>query len=145
MPSKTVSFQCSNCGKEFHADLDLKKRNKHSVCCSLKCKGEYMTKRAIANIPVKTDSHCISCNQTKPISEFYKDKKCRARAHKLVNNAVKNGDIIKPKYCSVCEKVGRLHSHHWNGYDHPYDIVWLCPSCHHAAHGRGLKSRLKSK
>ena len=29
-------------------------------------------------------------------------------------------------------------------YDKYFDVIWLCPSCHHSAHGRGPKARLNS-
>jgi len=64
------------------------------------------------------------------------------RSHRLLNYAIEKGRMEKPTECSECGKDGRLHAHHPNGYDDPYDVVWLCPSCHHAAHGRGPKARL---
>jgi len=133
---------------------------------------------------------CTKCNQVKPISEFYKDKKCSAnygvqyhckecikearkiyydenfvkvnsnvrKYHKLhpgrlyhgptcnhaqakLNREVKAGRILKPDLCKKCGEKKRLHAHHWNGYENPLQVIWLCPSCHHAAHGRGPKAR----
>lgn len=71
--------------------------------------------------------------------------KSENRSRRLLNTAVKNGTIEKPKACQACGKQGRLHGHHWHGYKHPLDVQWLCPSCHHAAHGRGPKARLAQK
>lgn len=188
----TTKYICANCGIEFYDYPSNKKSNKIGICCSRKCKGKYRTKFAIANSPIKQESVCKECGKTKPISEFYTDKKCVANggiqytckecikkqrikyydnnvveinirvrtyhelhpgrlyhgptanhAHEELNEAVKKGYVIKPSFCSRCRKIGRVHAHHWNGYDHPLDIVWLCPSCHHAAHGRGPKSRIK--
>lgn len=63
------------------------------------------------------------------------------KAQSILNNAIKLGKVHKPADCSACGKVGHLHGHHWHGYDKPLDVIWLCPSCHHAAHGRGPKVR----
>lgn len=62
-------------------------------------------------------------------------------AHRKLNTAVANGQVIKAQACEQCGKRGRLHGHHHRGYEHPLDVIWLCPSCHHAAHGRGPKAR----
>ncbi len=62
-----------------------------------------------------------------------------------LGRAVRSGLVKKPKVCQNCEQEKWLHGHHWHGYDNPLDVIWLCPSCHHAAHGRGPKARAISQ
>ena len=49
-------------------------------------------------------------------------------AHIKVNNAVKNGKLVK-KTCEVCGSE-KVHAHH-DDYSKPFDVRWLCP-IHHA-------------
>lgn len=54
-------------------------------------------------------------------------------AKQVINNAVRNGKIIKPNACQICEATEDLHGHH-HDYTKPLDVWWLCPSCHHLLH-----------
>lgn len=187
-----AKFSCGFCGVEFY---DYESNRTKTVSglffCSPKHRAAYRSKKSKENSPIKDFSRCVSCGETKSVSEFYKDKKCVANgcvqysckmcikkerekyydqhteevnkrvrthrkenpgkrkshpdenslAHKLLNEAVKKGKIVKPKLCENCHKKKWLHAHHYKGYDYPLEVVWLCPSCHHAAHGRGPQAR----
>lgn len=74
----------------------------------------------------------------KPLSEWissYKDKKLRARD--LLVRAVRLKRISKPLECSQCKKKYNnkrsIQGHH-EDYDKPFEIIWLCPSCHYKFH-----------
>jgi hypothetical protein len=46
--------------------------------------------------------------------------------------ALKKGKIIKPEYCSVCQKwVGtdKIQAHH-RDYSQLFEITWCCQDCH---------------
>jgi hypothetical protein len=58
-----------------------------------------------------------------------------ARARTALNQAVKRGEVVRPRVCSRCERAGRIVGHHVD-YDRPLDVVWLCLSCHRAEHER---------
>lgn len=41
--------------------------------------------------------------------------------------------IIKPIFCPLCGShvcSQSLHGHHYRGYDHPYDVFYVCVKCH---------------
>lgn len=55
----------------------------------------------------------------------------------MVNNAVRDGRLIKASSCEECGDDCRLHGHH-DDYSRPLEVRWLCPVCHcawHAEHG----------
>lgn len=58
----------------------------------------------------------------------------KRHAHYVVNNAVRDGRLIKPSACSKCDRSGvRLEGHH-DDYSRPLDVVWLCCRCHRRHH-----------
>jgi hypothetical protein len=61
----------------------------------------------------------------------------QVRAYRMVKIAIKDGILVKPDECELCGKESHLHGHHWDGYNNPLKVIWLCPTCHHMAHGRG--------
>jgi len=60
----------------------------------------------------------------------------RYKAHNAVANAVRDGRLIKPDYCSRCGRSDKvIHAHH-RDYSKPLDVEWLCVLCHSAERGR---------
>ena len=57
----------------------------------------------------------------------------RYKANTAVNNAVKDGKLVKPLTCSECGSDGMIHGHHDN-YAEPLIVRWLCARCHSAWH-----------
>ncbi len=53
------------------------------------------------------------------------------KAHCAVNNAVRDGRLIK----TPCEFCGdpKVHGHH-KDYSRPLDVIWLCAKCHNRLH-----------
>lgn len=66
-------------------------------------------------------------------------------AQKLARDAVRRGELSKPKACEDCDKEVRLQAHHPD-YSKPLEVVWLCSSCHAAEHTllrhKSINSRL---
>ena len=55
------------------------------------------------------------------------------KAHCAVNNAVRDGRLLKPAQCERCGGPPPIHGHH-DDYDKPLDVMWLCQPCHGARH-----------
>ncbi len=53
----------------------------------------------------------------------------RYKATTILNNAVRDGKIIRPNNCSKCNKECKPEGHH-EDYDKPLNVIWLCNSCH---------------
>lgn len=62
------------------------------------------------------------------------------RAHVALNNAVRDGIVIKPSECERCGGTRGIHGHHYD-YSKPLDVEWLCAACHHIGHAHARESR----
>lgn len=59
----------------------------------------------------------------------------KQRARELLNAALKDGRVVKPKACSCCgkRKYKRLEAHH-DDYSKPLEVRWLASDCHARVH-----------
>ena len=66
----------------------------------------------------------------------------RDNAMKFVERTLKMDEIIRPDQCQICARKPGYHpqksivAHHWNGYDHPLDVWWICRSCNRFLAGK---------
>jgi hypothetical protein len=64
---------------------------------------------------------------------YLKNNPERYKANSAVNNAVRDGKIVKPEGCWFCGSQMGVVGHH-SSYDRPLDVTWLCSSCHSRVH-----------
>jgi len=55
------------------------------------------------------------------------------QARVAVGKALRNGALIKPERCELCNENKRLQGHHAD-YDKPLTVDWLCADCHNTVH-----------
>lgn len=57
-------------------------------------------------------------------------------ARNAVHNAIRDGRLIRPDFCGVCGRVGKVQAHH-HDYSKPLDVIWECFVCHREhSHGQ---------
>jgi len=103
---------------EYYQEYDRKRGNlEHRV----KARQEYS----------KTDAGIEAHNRAK--RKYTERNPERKRITSMVNNAVRDGKLIKPESCSECGSTGRIEGHH-DDYNFPLDARWLCSKCHRHHH-----------
>ena len=58
-----------------------------------------------------------------------------------VLRAIKKGFIVRPNICSKCNNEDFILAHH-EDYDKPFNIIWLCNSCHRKQHFEKNKNEI---
>ena len=102
--------------------IDGKKRYSYmcTKCNTISCKRYRNTPKGKENI-YKAVYKSIS---------LHKDKQ---NARILLNYHIKQGNLIKPKYCEICKNNSKLEAHH-SDYTKPLLVCWLCKKCHSNLH-----------
>src|SRR3990172_9659095 len=57
------------------------------------------------------------------------------QAHREVYKATKEGRLSRYDTCELCLAKGRMSGHHYNGYDNPLDVWFICYSCNSQLRG----------
>jgi hypothetical protein len=52
-----------------------------------------------------------------------------SQAHNEVYKAVKSGHLTRLDTCELCGVKARTVAHHYNGYNNPLDVWYICYSC----------------
>ena len=52
----------------------------------------------------------------------------------MLNNAVRDRQIIKASACEICGETKNIEAHH-HDYQQKLSVWWLCASCHRQLHG----------
>lgn len=68
------------------------------------------------------------------LASLYRSRTPLARkAHNATGNAIRDGRLVRPNACSQCGKTCKPEAHHPD-YSKPFDVIWLCRSCHCRLH-----------
>ena len=137
-------YQCNKC-KEFKSTdyffLDNRSPIKITSYCK-PCHTKYSIEkrdRVNSNKINKEYSKRRRKNNTEIVREYEKqasrkrEKNIKTKARAILNNAVRDGRIIKPIICECCNEDKRLTGHH-EDYSKPLEVKWLCYECHAKEH-----------
>jgi len=69
-------------------------------------------------------------NATKAYRQRHPEK---YQATNAVNNAIRDGKLIRPDHCEECNIECTPHGHH-DDYSKKLDVRWLCNDCHKQWH-----------
>jgi hypothetical protein len=59
----------------------------------------------------------------------------KREVHRKYGKALRDGVLIRPNHCEECGKECKPDGHH-DDYNKPFEVVWLCGSCHRRKHPR---------
>lgn len=58
----------------------------------------------------------------------------KERARAAVSKAIRQGDLVRPKVCSVCGRRRKKILAHHDDYNKPLAVRWMCTKCHGQVH-----------
>jgi hypothetical protein len=93
---------------------------------------------------VKARAHRYKEQHALAVKAAYRAEPQKRAARIAVGNALRDGRIKAPQACSRCLTVGRVEAHH-EDYSKPFDVVWLCTSCHGLRHREINEERRKAR
>lgn len=127
---KTVDLTCEFCGEEFNREQTEHRRcqrNGRRSFCSLSCAGKYYGDVGRENIKIANKCYRGMWKLSGlPLSEL-------RQIGAAVRQKIKQGDLARPDKCELCGGGNNIDAHH-EDYGKPYDVVWLCRSCHMRVH-----------
>jgi hypothetical protein len=112
-----------------HRESRIQRQLKYERNLSIEKKLERDEKRRIAyrnNSDAKRNKRNYQKNIYDPI---------KLKANKILNEAIRLKQIIRPKTCSICNEITKLDGHHAD-YSKPLEVIWVCRKCHRTIHKR---------
>ena len=126
---------CVICFSQFTPDVFHPRAQTCSPKCSAKL--EYRNHRAAYLEQAKRYRLNNREHFNRYLREYRKKHLIEAKARSLVRTALRAGKIKRPRHCLLCGKKTKPEAHHFNGYDKPLDVLWVCKRCHQNLHGHG--------
>ncbi len=142
-PQPVQSKACTQCGTvKAAAEFFSRSASVDGLqpCCK-ECDSRVRSQRYDENWDrEKENRQRYSSNPQQKKKSLESNRKYRQRnpqktsAHNAVNNALRDGKIVRPDSCSDCGLATRdLEAHH-EDYSRPLDVKWLCTRCHGKRH-----------
>ena len=148
-------MKCKVCGKEkdsndFYANDSTCKEDRKKAARENRAKNkdyykEYDKNRFKNDPRVKARHEKYAKSEAGKVARKKSKKKwidnnlIKRGAHKIVNNAIRDGKLFKEP-CVICGSNENTHAHH-DDYAQPLNVRWLCPIHHkewHDMNGEGL-------
>ena len=133
-------YKCSTCGE---TKPDKFNHNMKGKCRSCQNKERVITQRLNPEYQKKQAKYYKQWyakygrkragNYGQVIFLWRKNHRDEVNISQRVRTAIKNGQLERPLVCAFCGKVGRINAHH-DDYNLPFDITWVCSSCHKKLH-----------
>ena len=148
MLSDYCSGQCFECKSKYNKryvekNRDAIKNQRHQYqidnreMLSKKKRLKYIKDREIILLQKKK---YYKENRERVLERWYnyrtnKKNKIKLKARDLLKYAVQTGKIKRTQKCTNCLQNKTVEAHHEN-YNEPYNVVWLCLSCHSRLHAK---------
>jgi len=131
---KRTSGKCITCG------VDVTGSKKFCKVCIIKRKEQQKPKDYYKEY-CKTHKKQRTDKEKGQIILWQKKNKEKVKASSLLQYAIKTGRITKETKCSICKREDtRIIGHH-SDYTKPYEVIWLCNSCHKKIHHNIRKNK----
>lgn len=113
--------------------------NKCKECTKADTKQDYRTNpeahRAYEKVRGQTEER--KAKQLEYQRRTRERKKLEYIARTMVNNAIRDGRLMKEEACSECGSTEKVEGHH-DDYYKPLELIWLCFKCHRIRHGQTI-------
>ena len=141
--------QCFKCGRI----LDIEDFYKHKAMkdghlgkCKDCAKKDTLTRARLhsdkikAYEKVRSQTEKRKANRRFYVKKYRQEHPERTRINTAVERAIRKGVIVKPNNCCICGEETKLYAHHPN-YNEPFNVIFVCQSCHKKIHANGFKPR----
>jgi len=120
---KTKEVVCAFCQTKFEkliAKINETEKNGSQHTCNRSCAAK------LSNVSRHSVPKTRNAEHTRKDKQRYPE---RDLARKLVQRAIKAGQIVPPEECENCFDTIKLEAHH-EDHTYPYLIIFVCKACH---------------
>lgn len=125
--------ECKSCIKVYRENNALKikeyEKNRSDLPHRIKARKEYVSSERGKEV-------------IKSLTKKHRNKNpVKYKARTALNNAIRDGRVMKLDYCENCGQTEKRVLGHHNDYSKPLEVTWLCDKCHiqwHKENGEGL-------